>query len=323
MTIYIIRFSPVIEMFKREYPEIKVVTNPGVGEQASRILAERRAGKYLADVFSGGVSTSFNILYRAKALDSIRSALILPEVVDESKWYEQRHAYVDPENQYIFAYLADSYSAQLQYNSNMVNPKEFSSYWDMLNPKWKGKILSLDPALPGTWGALRLFYHHPKLGPDYLRKLFGEMEVKINRDDRLIADWLANGQFAICLACKEIHRAKSQGLPVDSFHANSWKEGGAITASPGTLSLVNRAPHPNAAKLFINWFLSRPAQTLIQVLGDPGFIHNSRRLDVPKNEIPPEDRLLDGRNYFDVSHPSVSDMKPILQLIKEATPQNR
>lgn len=322
VTVYIYQFEPVLEAFKWDYPEIKVVTITGSGNQlGNRIIAERRAGKYLADVFSGGVSTNFNVLYLGKALDPIRPALTLPEVVDESKWHERRHFYSDPEGQYIFAYLANSYSAQLHYNSNLVNPKEFKSYWDILNPKWKGKIVSLDPALTGVWGALRLFYHHPELGSSYIKKLFGETKIRLSGDSRQLTDWLAMGKFAICLACKDTPRAKSQGLPVDSFDTNGWKEGGAVTASPGSLSMINRAPHPNAAKVFINWLLSRGGQMAVQKFGDPNDPPNSRRIDIPKDEIPLHSRLVEGRKYLDVSLPAFSDMRPILQLIKEMSAQ--
>jgi hypothetical protein len=72
-----------------------------------------------------------------------------------------------------------------------VNPREFESYWDVLNPKWKGKLFSLDPVLTRVWGPLRLFYRHPELGPKYVKKFFGEMGVKIGREDRQLTDWLA------------------------------------------------------------------------------------------------------------------------------------
>ena len=55
-----------------------------------------------------------------------------------------------------------------------------------------------------------------------------------------------------------------QGLPLSQFLPGSLKEGASVTAYNGTLSYFNRAPHPNAAKIFINWFLSRRGQTIYQ-----------------------------------------------------------
>lgn len=69
VVVYIYRYERVLEEFKKEYPEIKVISVTGTGAQLGvRLLAERRAGKYLADVFSSG-ATSYNVLYPAKALD--------------------------------------------------------------------------------------------------------------------------------------------------------------------------------------------------------------------------------------------------------------
>jgi hypothetical protein len=82
-------------VFQKRFPGIKItsVTSEG-GGLFQRITTERRAEKYLADIVIGGASTPWN-LHLAKVLDPIRPLLILPEVIDESGWWEGRHAYVD------------------------------------------------------------------------------------------------------------------------------------------------------------------------------------------------------------------------------------
>ena len=74
----------------------------------ARVLGERRGEKYLADVFSAGANTIHDVLYKAQALEPIKSKLILPEVIDASRWYEGEHRYIDPEQRYIFAFVANS-----------------------------------------------------------------------------------------------------------------------------------------------------------------------------------------------------------------------
>ena len=64
---------------------------------------------------------------------------MLPEVLDESKWYGEKHTFTDREGQFIFVYVALPGSRGLSFNSSLVNPKEFKSYWDLTQPKWKGK----------------------------------------------------------------------------------------------------------------------------------------------------------------------------------------
>jgi ABC-type Fe3+ transport system substrate-binding protein len=149
------------------------------------------------------------------------------------------------------------------------------------------------------------------------------MDITYSRDRRQLTDWLAQGKFALCLGCRDTERAKTQGLPVDEFDASDWKEGVGITTGGGSMSLIKGAPHPNAAKVFTNWFLSRKGQIALQkhkdLYGEDA--PNSRRIDIPKDDLPAENRLVKGRKYIDVSRPEWQDMAPIHKLIKEVIKQ--
>ncbi len=318
VVIYIYRYERLLQDFNKEYPGIKIVSVAGRGtELTTRIMSERRAGKYIVDVYSGGTNGNYNVLYKGKVLDPIKPMLILPEVVDETKWYGNEHRYADAEGKYIFAYLANPSGSQLSYNTSMVNAKEFRSYWDVTNPKWKGKIVSLDPRDTGLGATMQFFYFNPELGPEFVKKFFGGMDLQFAKNFRQMTDWLAQGRFAICMGCKDSMRAKNQGLPVEDFDTSSWKEGTSFSSGGGSLSLLNQAPHPNAAKVFINWFLSRKGQLALQKLGDPDDPPNSRRIDIPKDNVPQDARLHPGIKYFDVVKPEYGDMKAIFDLAKE------
>ncbi len=66
----------IAQVFQKQYPEVAVTTVTGRGNQPGpRIMAERRAGKYLADVYTGGPTTPYTVYYPAKVLDPVRSAL--------------------------------------------------------------------------------------------------------------------------------------------------------------------------------------------------------------------------------------------------------
>ena len=323
VNIYIYRFEGLLQDFKKEYPGINVVSVTGRGaELTARIIAERRAGKYIADVYSGGTNGNYNMLYKGKVLDPIKPMLILPEVVDVSKWHGGEHRYADPGSKFIFAYLANPSSSQLSFNTTLVNPKEFKSYWDVTNPKWKGKIVSLDPRDTGLGATMQFFYYNPELGAEFVKKFFGGMDMQFAKNFRQMTDWLAQGKFAICMGCKDSMRAKNQGLQLDDFDTTKWKEGSSFSAGGGSLSLLNQAPHPNAARVFINWFLSRKGQIALQKLGDPDDPPNSRRIDVPKDDVPADARLQPGVKYFDVVKPEYGDMKAIFDLAKEIMQAN-
>jgi len=315
LSIYIGAYEGVLAEFKKAYPEIKVFSvASGTTEMATRVLAERRAGKYLADLFNGGVNTQYNMLHKTRSLDPLKDLFLLPEVVDESKWGEGYH-FADPEGKYIFPYVANAGRGTHIYNVKLLNPKEFQSNWDLLNPKWKGKIVSLEPT-DTRLGAWTIFlYYHPQLGPEFIKRFFGSMDITFSRDQRQMTDWLAAGKFALCIGCRA-YEAKGQGLQVDYLMTDVWKEGGYTTAGIGALGYMNRAPHPNAAKVFVNWFLSRQGQTALQKIGRPGERPNSRRIDIPKEDVSPEKGLVPGAKYLDINRPDWQDMAPILNLGK-------
>jgi iron(III) transport system substrate-binding protein len=322
VNLYVGRYGtePFLNEFRRDYPEIDIASVNGQGSQlGARIMSEARAGRMIADVFSGGATTNYNVLYKGKVLDSIKAALILPEILDTSKWYGGAHFYADPENQSVFVFIANPSTSGVYYNTTLVHAKEFKSYWDLLNPRWKGKIVAQDPGGNGFGPPLVFYYRNPELGPEFVRRLFGTMDLTFGRDRRQITDWLASGKFPICLGCREANKAKGQGLPVDEFDTGEWKEGVYITSGGGSLSLIKGAPHPNAARVFINWFLSRRGQSAVQkypdLYGDAA--PNSRRIDVPKDDLPPESRIVKGRKYLDISDIELQDTGPVLKLIKE------
>jgi len=320
VAVYISGYEEILPDFQKEYPEIKVNAVTGRGSQiGQRLLAERRAEKFLADVVSSGGVTTYQQLHPAKVFDPIKPALLLPEITDASKWYEGKHHYADPENQYVFSYVGSATYGSVSYNTKLVDVKDIKSYWDLLNPKWKGKIISRDIRVPGPGsGNARLFYYLPDVGPSFIRKLYGEMDVTLFRDYRQGSDWLAVGKAAICFFC-EVDVSKQQGLPVDTIGPGVFKEGAGLVQQFGTLGLVNRAPHPNAAKVFINWLLSRKGQIALQKnmlkTENPT---DSLRIDVPKDEIPILQRRFEGVKYLDTSRPEWQEMKPILDVMNEA-----
>ncbi len=312
--------------FRKKYPEIKTVVFQGRGGMvAQRILAERRAKKFLADVSMEGFNSNYLVLHKkGKAFDPIKPALMLPEVVDESLWWQGRHHYLDDRGRYVFRVVGAPQLGSLSYNTKLVDPKKVRSVWDILDPKWKGKIGARDARRPGPGnGALRFFYHNPKIGPDFIRRLFSEMDLTLFTSFRQGTDWLAQGRYAICFACPGITRAKRQGLPVEEF--SMMKEGAGLVSLGSTLAMVNRAAHPNAAKVFINWLLSREGQmafmeTAVDIGGDA---QDSLRTDIPKNIVRRNRRRMEGVEYLDLDVPGRRAMKPIVKIINSALAERK
>ena len=252
-------------------------------EFTTRILAEREASQYLWDVFVGGTTPIIPSLTKVGALDPIEPALILPEVKDLKNWNEGRLVFADKERR-ILAFLLYT-RPSLFLNTSMVKPEEFKSYKDLLDPKWKGKILvGRDPRVAGPGEATFTFFlMHKDLGPEFIRQL-AKQDLAMLRDDRQATEWLAEGRYPIVIGVADrfVVDFGRQGLPVTLVDPAKIKEGGDLSPAAGSVALINRAPHPNAAKVYINWLLSKEGQTEISKASD----RPSWRADVPRGQLP-------------------------------------
>lgn len=309
-------YEDVFREFSKRYPKINVVHFSGLSlDIIHRLMSERRAHKYLADLTIMGGLATYNYLF-PKALDRIKPLLILPEVLDESKWWKGKHLYVDEEKMYIVAFN-EAALPFVGYNTKQVNPGEIRSYWDLLQPRWKGKISALDPAMGSAVETHLLFmYYNPKLGPKYLTRLLGEMDLVASRDRRQISDWLATGKFALSVFTSpsraDLSMTKAQGLPVNWFGPKDIAEGLGTSLQNGSIGLVNRAPHPNAAKVAINWLLSREGQIAYQRLQ---FGSDSLRVDIPKDNVAPHARRIEGAYYMELDNPEWRNPEPIRKIL--------
>jgi iron(III) transport system substrate-binding protein len=308
-----------LKEFQKSFPKIKLLSVPlSCTQLVSRIMAERRAGKYLADVVRFGL-TSAHTFYRSKVLQPIDSALILPEVKDQSKWWQNKHHYSDAEGKYLIVPAGSIYERFASYHGSLAGPGDFKSFADILNPKWKGKIVATDPKTGEGRNGARFLYYHPELGPQYLRRLLSEMDITYSRDYRQATDWLAQKRFALYLFSQsdDTLNAKGQGLPVHILDTGNWKEAPALDAIGGAYLLMDKPAHPNAAKILLNWLLSREGQIALQRDAENAGAIDSLRIDIAKADVNPLMRRKDGVKYLEMWSPSWMTMKPVEELINQ------
>src|SRR4051812_10507888 len=132
VSVYVVDYPRfTVEHFRNAYPKIKLsaIDGPSGPELSSRLMAERRAGRFSADLYIAGQGTHVSVLYPAKALAPMPAALILPEVRDESKWFKGKHRYVDPETNRSFVFQGHR-GLYISYNTRKVKVDEITSWWD-------------------------------------------------------------------------------------------------------------------------------------------------------------------------------------------------
>jgi len=242
-------------------------------ENVTRIVTEFNAGVRYYDILVAGGATPLSMVAADAAADFI-SYMILPEVKDPKHWWGG-HIWEDnvSTKKHIYAFLCYT-SETWWYNSSQAEPSEIKTFDDLLNPKWKGRIGLLDPRNPGSGQNTRSFIWKSK-GEEFLTKLV-QQDLLINQNLRQLADGLAKGKlaFTIGLSHYTYDPFIKAGLPVKPVPR--VKEGAHANNGSGVITVVKNPPHPNAAKVFVNWLLGKEGQELY----GKAMTQGTRRLDV-------------------------------------------
>lgn len=279
------------EAFGKQFGIKVVLTGGSANEVATRMLAERSQNVYTIDIAGLGGSGTKRFL-DAKVLEPLAPQLVNPEATDRSKGFSVTQAvWADPDRQFC-QYVAIQGLPNLGdffYNTAKVSQAELDSiksYKDLLDPKWKGRIVIGDISTGEasrdrtvTWLAL---------GQSWFDTLLRQQapHVAINGDERFYADGVARGDFHIAIfppGTDSLKKAGQQGLPVKEFPRTLAE--GAPRQGIQRVCMMKNAPHPNAAKLFVNWSLMKEGQTALNQFSGRGD-RGSLRSDVPQGKVP-------------------------------------
>jgi len=223
----------------------------------------------------------------------LKPRLILPDVNDSSKWAGGKPWYFDKGETYIIRL-----DRQLRYffaiNSKTVDATQFKTPADLLDPKWKGKIAAIDPIIPSAGQSIAADLVKI-MGPDFVQKLYVGQQVKYTTDQRVLGNWVAQNAYpiGIALPLDELASMKQTGLTVSRLRID--KPPMASTTSVLYFGIVDKAQHPNAAKLLANWLLTQEAMQLI--VDAEGYVVT--RADVNYSKLDPDNTPTPGVNYFD------------------------
>jgi ABC-type Fe3+ transport system substrate-binding protein len=286
--------NEIIPKFKERYGVAVELLAGRSSEITARVKTERGSGIYSVDVYLAGPDTTAVVLYGERMIDPLRPLLVMPEVVDGTKWKRGKVWFADPEERFA-ARPFSSVATMLFINTDHVKPEEMRSAKDLLNPKWRGKISAEDPTTTGSGSnAAARFYHD--LGEEFVRKLYIEQKTVRTRERRQMSDWLARGTQPICLNCREddVRPLVKEGFKIlEIFELTDMP--GSVNGSPWMITIANRAPNPKAAQLFANWILSREGLGIYA----RGYGSVSMRTDVDESNLNPGNLPKKGVKYFD------------------------
>jgi len=234
--------------FMKKYPFIKAQAYRAAGPQiASRFRAEERAGKHLADVVR---VVNFDLeIFKQKNL-------LARYVSPSTKRYTA--SMKDPEGYWA----TDSYTFKLlAYNNSMISDNEAPKSWfDLMDPKWRGKMVFelVDFRLYAGW--------EQRLGKEKAGKLMeglAKQKLIFRKGARQIAQLLAAGEYPMAIAyVHHVEGLKAKGAPVE------WvKTLDPLVALIGAVGVSSHAPHPNAARLFVDYYLSKEGQQIVRRWG--------------------------------------------------------
>jgi iron(III) transport system substrate-binding protein len=298
----------LVNGFTKAFPGIEIEYSGGRGgELSTKIKAERDAGIFSVDIVVNGTSTANAYFKPMKALDPIEPNLILPEVTEPKNWRDQRLEFSDKSSR-LNLLLTTQNNVPLIFNSTQVKVEEIDELSELLDPKWKGKIAVQDPIPSGTGnGVFRWLWHviGPEKTMDFYRKLRAHAAV-VDRDQRRQIEWVSQGRYPLNFGPGTVmYQLAKRGLKFAVMP--SFKDlGSYATPGFGSVMYINRAPHPNAAKVFLNWLLGKEGQTAFAKA--MGYV--SRRVDVTTDHVPPYWVPQEGVKYWAGYYEEVATMTP-------------
>ena len=237
--------KPLLDDFEKLYPGIKGEIFRASGEKTlNRIVTESRANHWEYDVVT---ISEVDTLTDAKLLGAYKSP--------EAKNYIPE--FKDPNGYWTAVYI--NYTT-LGYNPKMVAEKDAPKLWeDLLDPKWNGKI-SIDQEEYSWYATLHKSWGRER-AQKFMRAL-AKQNIQWRKGHTLITQLMSAGEFPVAIVyAHRTEELKQKGAPVEWVNTVN-----PIVVTLNSAAVSPKPGHPNAAKLFIDFLLSKPAQQRLRSL---------------------------------------------------------
>ena len=310
-------YRGIVQQFQDKFGITTIMSTGSGSDTVNRVLGEREAGQFLVDIGLISVITSDTRLIPGKVIEPIKQFFIHPEVTDQSLWYGGRHWFGDVGEELVFIYTAGvDTTHSIFYNTNLLSAEEVASITsiaDLLDDRWKGKYPALVPDASAGLAAMQSAWIDADMGPEFVRRFLTEMDVTFTGDRRVLTDWIAKGAYPLLPftggVARDLRALEALGAPVKEVFIIREHPGLSAGGSGNPIEMFNRAPHPNAAKLFLNWWLSREGQAFIHENVE-NLERQSLRTDIPIGNVRESERRVEGVEYqFQDADPKFQPLK--------------
>jgi iron(III) transport system substrate-binding protein len=281
----------------KTFPDIKLDYSAGRGTQVvAKIVRERAANLYNWDIFIASVNPTLASFVPINALAPLRDALLDPTTSDDKNWMGGFEAgFLDLGKKFFYSpTFSRGYLGFV--NRDCISREQLNKAADFKLPALKDKISWFDPFDPGA-GSLSTAVLNIVHGDDWLKDMFQNHGVTFSRDYKQMTDWLVScakpvaiGMNTDALQMQQNGIGKNIEELVGADYTRQWRKGGPGGGS--SIGWFTKAPHPNAAKVYLSWYLSHDQQQRFSELTKI----NSRRADV--KPVEPGHLLEPGMNYF-------------------------
>ncbi|GAC1313292.1 MAG: hypothetical protein NVSMB2_00960 [Chloroflexota bacterium] len=270
-------YERFVEEVRKALPDLTIeATTMKASDFTARVVVEQQNGQYLWDVHEGPVSNVYTVLTPAGGVQPIKPFLeALPtDVKDDSKWAGGFELYTDPKNPVSFIYEYSDIGG-LYVNREQVTDG-IATMDDLLDPKYKGKVAVYEPTV-SNGGSMSLTNLVAVKGDDFLKRLLIENDARFISTSRQLTEFVAQGRYPIGFGLDATQLADLQKQGVGTSVERNRAIGRYSLASG--VSVLKNAPHPNAAKVYLSWALSKEGQTAWAQYASVD--SSTRRLDVP------------------------------------------
>ncbi|HLY64425.1 MAG TPA: extracellular solute-binding protein, partial [Chloroflexota bacterium] len=182
-------------------------------------------------------------------------------------------------------------------NRYAVPESQLSTLRQLSDAAWRGKVAMQDPRFASGGAGVMAVWLVDK-GEDSVRTFLRDQQPVITRDNRQLAEWVVRNQYpvGIAVSVSTLAELSKSGLDLKAVKPLIDDDPGSVKLShaSGGVGLINKAPHPNAARVLINWLLSTEGQTVYAK--ETGY--NVRRLDAPVAD--PDSALDPAKRYVEV-----------------------